>query len=448
MAISRNDEIGNDNTVTAPEMPRRGPPPVEQVGKNDPFGLQLLSFRRYSVRHMSLLLLATLLSAGVAAQAGLKGEYAIAATAIAGFVISSLVMGLMMRAVIRRNFVEAWIRRLGMGDFEYTVRPWGDDELSKVCIALETLRNKAIEAMQLNEVKTLSDALAVKNQELESAIADLERTQDQMVSSRKVAELGELAAGVAHEISNPLSFVLNFADDNDELTKELSELLDGDNGEAAELLAMLQSNNERITRNVTRANAVVNAVNSMNSQAPKQYEVISLNQLAAHHADVALRTAQQQHDRLPDEITYQLSPDSPAVRAIPADLARIVTNTVLNAAQAVAVQARAADGAYRPCITVSTALQENGANGAKVELTVSDNGIGVPAENLNKIFNPFFTTKPGGTGAGLGLSVCHDVAREHGGDIKMESQPGNGAIVTVTLPAAAADFDTEDEADE
>ena len=424
----------------APELPRRGPPPIENIERNDPFGLRVLSFRRYSVRHMSLLLCATGLSAAVTAHSIATGEWTIAALAAAAFAITALTMFLMARMALRRVFVERWIRRLGMGDFEYTVRPWSDDELSKVCVALETLRRSAVAAMQLDEVRRLSDELQQKNKDLETALEQLHRTQDQIVSRRKLAELGELSAGVAHELSNPLQFVRSFSQANQALIQEMGESVppllrhadEQDAADIAEAIETIDENSERILRNVDRATRILSSMMSMSSNLERHFQDTDLNQLVEYQAGITISTVESMtpDGEFPVEVSYRLHPSKPVVNGIPEDLARVVSNIVKNGVQATMSRREQESADYVPEVVVATDVSPE----QDAVISITDNGVGIEDDVMPLIFNPFFTTRPPNEGTGLGLSSCHDIVREHGGSIEVETRPGYGTTFKIRLP--------------
>ena len=425
----------------APELPRRGPPPIENIERNDPFGLRVLSFRRYSVRHMSLLLCATGLSAAVTAHSLTTGEWTIAALAAAAFAITALTMFLMARMALRRVFVERWIRRLGMGDFEYTVRPWSDDELSKVCVALETLRRSAVAAMQLDEVRRLSGELQQKNEDLETTLEQLHRTQDQIVSRRKLAELGELSAGVAHELSNPLQFVRSFSQANQALIQEMGESLapllrhadEPDAADITEAIETIDENSERILRNLDRATQILSSMMSMSSNLERHFQDTDLNQLVEYQVGITVSTVESMapDGEFPVEVSCQLHPSKPVVNGIPEDLARVVSNIVKNGVQATMSRREQASEDYVPEVVVATDVSPE----QVTVISITDNGVGIEDDVMPLIFNPFFTTRPPNEGTGLGLSSCHDIVREHGGSIEVETRPGYGTTFKIRLPA-------------
>lgn len=419
----------------APELPRNGPPPNrDRIDRNDPFGLRIISFRRYSVRHMSMLLLATLLSASVAAYSAATQEWVIAAMAGAGFVITATVMVLMIRMALKRVFVERWIRRLGMGDFEYTVRPWSNDELSKVCVALETLRRRAVEAMQLDEVRRLSDELQEKNQTLEYTLVELRNTQDQVVSRQKLAEIGELAAGIAHEVRNPLNIISSFSSASRSLIEELVETLarEEDDPELVnELTADLAENMDRIAESCDRASRIIQDVTNMSRSDESQQRAVDMNKMLRDYAAIAYQAARSQDQSFNVGITESMDPAVGGVMCVPEQISRVFINIVSNACYATNQKRLDPETApdYRPNITLTTRR-----DGEWVLATVRDNGTGIPPETRDRIFAPFFTTKPVNAGTGLGLSLSHEIIRHHGGSIEVASELGQYTEIRIKLP--------------
>ena len=352
------------------------------------------------------------------------------ALAGAGLIVISAVMTLMLRMAVRRVIIERWIRRLGTGDFEYKVEPWGRDELSKVCIALETLRMRAITAMQLNEVQRLSEQLQQKNEELESALSDLHRTQDRIVSRRKVAELGELAAGLAHEIRNPLQFIKNFAEGSVSAASDLQEDDAALPLEKRELVQDITDNMRRIIQHSDRANRIISQMIAMGRQENAEFRNVAINALLAEQTGLAIQAAKAQNLELEIEIIDDMDPEAGDVSIIPEDMSRVFTNLVSNACLATTEKAlEYSEPGYSPTIRIGTKRKDG-----EVTITVWDNGFGMTPEVMEKMFNPFFTTRPNNQATGLGLSLSHDIVQMHGGTITADSQPGQYTTMIVTLP--------------
>ncbi|MCE2456567.1 MAG: hypothetical protein J4G14_01955 [Dehalococcoidia bacterium] len=400
---------------------------------NDPFGMSKYSIRRYSVQHILLVLTVLGLLAAINVQAVLIGELGLIITA-AMCLISALAMAALVVLVgLRTVAVEVWIRRLGMGDFEYRVKPWGRDEVSKACLALETLRLNSIRAMQLDRVQQLSDELSQKNEDLEEALEELHRSQDQIISQQKLAELGELSSGVAHEIRNPLQFIRNFAVLSKDIGLELSEMIEGssvtDREEAEELIKDLVDNMDRVVHHSDRANGIVSAMLMLDRGTGGGFRPLDLNSLVVEQTNLAHRSVQAQDPGFSAEVYLELDDSMEEVVAVPEDIARVVANIVTNACQAMADKANNHGKDYIPELSVGTLITEEA-----VVMTVRDNGVGMTPETMERMFNPFFTTKEGGRNTGLGLSLAFDVIREHGGNIEAESELGLYTEMKVVLP--------------
>ena len=407
------------------------------IEANDPFGLKRFSLQRYSVRY-TLMMISTLgILAWAGAKAGMNGDWTTTALTLSALTVVATTLFLMVRITVRMVFIEQWIRRLGMGDFEYAVAPQGNDELSKCCVALETLRQKAIEAMQLDLVRSLSEELQEKNQELESALEELRRTQDQVVSRQKLAELGVLTAGVAHEIRNPLNLVQNFARTSGAMLDELKETiasLDGTPSQeqrelVEELTGELTGNMERIRQHGGRTNRIVQDMLAMGRNSKGQFQKININELVETNAMLAFHSARSQDPGLNMKIHREFDPEAGEIMAVSEDMARVVLNLVSNACHATAERRETQEG-HKGTMWLATAR-----DGDAVEIRVRDNGPGITPEVMARMFNPFFTTRTNGRGTGLGLSLTSDIVREHGGTIVPESVVGEYAQFTVRIPA-------------
>ena len=261
---------------------------------NDPLGISKFSPRRNTVKITICLVLIIALFAGATIQAIMMGGAQAAAIPFAGLTVSVIMICILVRVSIRTVQGEIWIRRMGMGDLEYRVEPTGNDEIAKALEALETPRQSSLRAMQLDRVQQLSDELQEKHQELERTLEELRRAQDSMVSQQKLAELGELSAGVAHEIRNPLQFVRNFADASAAITGLLTETMAQERSpenleEIEELTSNLRNNMERITHHCDRANRIVTAMLGMNREGEGEFRNIPVNQLVRDQAQLAVR---------------------------------------------------------------------------------------------------------------------------------------------------------------
>ncbi len=400
---------------------------------NDPFGLSKFSIRRYSIQQGLLLLSIIALLAATNVQAVLYGNLTLTVLAGATLAVTLALTALILYVGTRAVAVEIWIRRLGMGDFDYKIEPRGNDEVSKACEALETLRQSSIRALRLDLVQKLSDELQQKNAALEDTLDELRKTQDRIVSQQKLAELGELSAGVAHEIRNPLQFIRNFAKSSETIAREIGEASqqpDGGDSEAVrEDIDDLVENMGRIVRHSDRADRIIMDMLALGRRGSGAFETVDLNRLLADQVTLAHQAVQAQMPGFSAIVRQELDPDMGDVVAVQEDLARVFANLVTNACHAMADRAGAADERYRPELRIESRRTPEGA-----EIAVRDNGLGMAPEVMSEIFNPFFTTKEGAWNTGLGLSLSHDIIREHGGEIIPASEPGEYTIMTVRLP--------------
>ena len=405
----------------------------QQPDSRNPLGMSKFSLRRHSVRHFLLLYCLLILVIAINVQGILIGQVTMVVLAAAALVITLVMAAVITLIGIRSVAIEIWIRRLGMGDFEYRIRPWGRDELSQTCIALESLRQNSIRAMQLDTIRDLSDQLQDKNNELEQALTDLRASQNRIISQQKLAELGELSSGVAHEMRNPLQFIINFTSSSVEVAAELEGMLQRLEGaereDASELSRVLKDNMERVLHHGSRANSIVSAMMIFDRGTGGGFRPVDLNQLLARQVDLARQAMKAYEPGFDAEVNLELDPALEEVVVIPEDIARVISNLTTNACESMAEKARLEGKEYRPELKV-VSLDEDDI----VTLLFQDNGAGMTQDAMAKMFNPFFTTRDSGRNTGLGLSLVHEVIREHGGDIEAESEPGKYTRIKVRLP--------------
>ena len=377
-------------------------------------------------------------------QAILRGRtllLAISALSIGGAVlIAWLFVG---RVLLRRlQMLSDWMRRMAGGDLEAQVQIGGRDEVADMAAALEVFRLHALEVQRLNLVEKLAEDLQSKNDQLESVLADLQLAQDQIVAREKLAALGQLTAGVAHEIRNPLNFVKNFSEASEELLSELKEVVEeiGDDIEEDQLSYIgeisqdLSDNMERIRSHGNRADRIVHDMLMMGRDSG-EWQVTNINNLVDEHARLAFHSARATDADFQLDLKYDLDPDVGEIEVIPQDLGRVVLNMVSNACYATdhkrrEVESSATDDArYWPQLLLITQRKDD-----NIEIHINDNGSGIPDEVVDKIFNPFFTTKPTNEGTGLGLAMCSDIIRRHGGSINVNTEPGEFTDMIISLP--------------
>ena len=335
------------------------------------------------------------------------------------------------------------MRRMADGDLEAKVDIEGRDEVADMAAALEVFRRHALEVQRLNLVEKLAEELQDKNAELETVLADLQRAQEQIVMREKLAALGELTAGVAHEIKNPLNFVKNFAEVSEELLEELGEILE-ETGEAIsedqrgwidEICQDLTDNLGRIREHGNRADRIVQDMLMMGRGAGES-QLTNINNLLDEHARLAYHSARAADPNFNLTIESDLDPNAGEIDMVPQDMGRVFLNMVSNACYATDEKRREAKESgktgYMPTLSLATAREDD-----RIEVRIRDNGNGIPPEVVDKIFNPFFTTKPTDQGTGLGLALSNDIVREHGGTIRVTSEPGEYTEMIVELPLAS-----------
>jgi len=269
-------------------------------------------------------------------------------------------------------------------------------------------------------------------------LRELQMAQASLVHAQKMAALGQLTAGIAHEIKNPLNFVNNFAGLSVELLDELKEAaapatgtLDPDKrAEIVETIGMLTGNLEKIVAHGRRADGIVRSMLQHSRGGSGDWQATDLNALVEEALNLAYHGARAQDQSFNITLECDLDRDLALVEVVPQELTRVLLNLIGNGFYAANKRSREGDGSFRPTLKVTT--REFGEN---VEVRVRDNGIGIPLEYREKLFQPFFTTKPTGEGTGLGLSISYEIVTlQHGGTITVESEVGDFTEFTVRLP--------------
>ena len=265
---------------------------------------------------------------------------------------------------------------------------------------------------------------------IEKAYTDLKTTQAQLIQSEKMASLGELTAGIAHEIQNPLNFVNNFSEVNDELLKELkAEAEKGNLDEVKAIAKDIEFNSEKINHHGKRADAIVKGMLQHSRANSGQNEPTDINALADEYLKLAYHGLRAK-DKSFNAITKTAFDNSIGkINIMPQDIGRVILNLINNAFYAVDEKKKKNGGGYEPTVSVSTKKEKD-----KVEIKVKDNGDGIPKKVLDKIFQPFFTTKPTGQGTGLGLSLSYDIVKAHGGEITVNTNVGEYTEFILRLP--------------
>ncbi|WP_461088335.1 ATP-binding protein [Spirosoma gilvum] len=277
---------------------------------------------------------------------------------------------------------------------------------------------------------------------VEQALTELKTTQTQLIQREKMASLGELTAGIAHEIQNPLNFVNNFSELSTELIGELTEELDrGDTNEAKAIATDLTQNLQKITHHGKRASSIVKGMLEHSRTSSGQKEPTDLSALADEYLRIAYQGFRAKDKTFNAELKTNFDPDLPSIKVVPQDIGRVLLNLYNNAFYSVEQQARGMGHGvdYQPTIWVSTLFLPllEGEGRGEVQIQIKDNGMGIPEAIKAKIFQPFFTTKPTGEGTGLGLSLSYDiVTKGHGGTLDVTTVPGEFTEFIIALPIA------------
>ncbi|WP_419932335.1 sensor histidine kinase [Candidatus Poriferisodalis sp.] len=398
------------------------------------------------------------------AQAVSTGRLLLVVISVVGILGALLISWLFVgKRILRRvGQLSNRMRALAGGDLETPVETGGQDEVAEMADALEQFRQAALEVQRLNLVEELAGQLSERNEQLSQTLADLDRAQDQIVANEKLAALGEVTAGVAHEIRNPLNFVKNFAESSDELLEELLEAIadpepqDDQADYIAEITGDLKENLTRIRGHGDRANRIVESMLMM-GRGGGESRPVEINALLDEHAMLSYHSARAQDADFNVTIERDFDPEVGELEVIPQDMGRVFLNLVTNAGYAANERWRDLGGEpgkmvtlgegddtpYFPTIWLSTQRTDDSA-----VIKVRDNGTGIPPDVVQRIFEPFFTTKPTNEGTGLGLAMSNDIVRGHGGQISVDSEPGVYTEFTVELPLErSAPVETVDAAD-
>ncbi|WPU92277.1 ATP-binding protein [Mucilaginibacter sabulilitoris] len=309
----------------------------------------------------------------------------------------------------------------------------------------EEEQNRMMAAMKVNlegEVKQRTAELTKQKEELQQALSELKSTQAQLVQQEKMASLGELTAGIAHEIQNPLNFVNNFSEVSIELLDELKEgvfkhLPDDDKEDADDIINDLTQNLAKINQHGKRADAIVKGMLQHSRATTSKKEPTDINALADEYLRLSYHGLRAKDKSFNAGMKTSFDPNIGMIEAMAQDLGRVLLNLYNNSFYSVAEKKRLIGEGYEPTVSVTTKHITPPSGGNAVEITVSDNGMGIPQKVLDKIYQPFFTTKPTGQGTGLGLSMSYDIiTKAHNGELKVETTEGEFARFTITIPTA------------
>jgi signal transduction histidine kinase len=315
-----------------------------------------------------------------------------------------------------------------------TVQPFDDKQID----LLTTFADQAVIAI---ENVRLFESVEARTRELAKSLEELRTAQDRLVQTEKLASLGQLTAGIAHEIKNPLNFVNNFSSVSVELIEELRGALGGANlnnklrGEINEIADTLQGNLDKVVQHGKRADAIVKNMLLHSRQGSGEHRTVDINALVEESLNLAYHGARAEKEGFNIILERSFDPDAGEVDLFPQEITRVLLNLVANGFYAATKRRAEVDGGgYEPALTAATKNL-----GDRVEISIRDNGTGIPPEVKEKLFNPFFTTKPAGEGTGLGLSISHDIiVKQHGGSIEVDTKPGEFTEFRIVLPRAGA----------
>ena len=281
-----------------------------------------------------------------------------------------------------------------------------------------------------SQKETLEQQVQERTAELKQSLENLKSTQAQLIQSEKMASLGELTAGIAHEIQNPLNFVNNFSDVNQELLVELKDEADKGNIDDVKAIADDVINNEqKINHHGKRADAIVKGMLQHSRASTGTKEPTDINALADEYLRLSYHGMRAKDKTFNASLRTNFDTTIGKLNVVPQDIGRVLINLFNNSFYAVSEKKKIMGNGYDPIVSVSTKKVDS-----KAEIRVKDNGNGIPPKIVDKIFQPFFTTKPTGQGTGLGLSLSYDIIKAHGGMIRVETREGEGSEFVLQLP--------------
>jgi signal transduction histidine kinase len=306
---------------------------------------------------------------------------------------------------------------------------------------VELLQTFAAQSVLAIQNARLFEDVEARTRELAKSLEELRTAQDRLVQTEKLASLGQLTAGIAHEIKNPLNFVNNFSAISVELIDELLEALAGANldhklrAEISEIADMLQGNLDKVVQHGKRADSIVKNMLLHSRQGSGEHRPVDINAVVEESLNLAYHGARAEKQGFNITLERSFDPTAGEVDVFPQEITRVLLNLISNGFYAATKRKADANGGnYEPTLAAVTKSL-----GDSVEIRIRDNGTGIPPEVKEKMFNPFFTTKPAGEGTGLGLSISHDIiVKQHGGSIEVDTQPGEFTEFRIVLPRGAA----------
>lgn len=363
------------------------------------------------------------------------GKWIVLVTAVFSLAGAMAYSWFYVRKVLTRRLVglAQTMNELAAGDLNREVAISGNDEVADMGRSLEIFRQHALEVQRLNLVETMALELEEKNRSLETTLDELRSAREKIILREKLASLGELTAGVAHEIKNPLNFIKNFSSLSDELVRELRTLVQDGSGddvllEIEEVSEMIGDNLAKIVAHGERADRIVNSMLSLGGDRQGTAEPINPVALVKEHANLAWHAVRAANPNYSGTLDFEIQDDTTfAVEVIQQELGRVILNLVTNACHA-CWERQQQDNEYQPIVTVGIDIDRKNAR-----IAVRDNAFGVPEELVSKIFTPFFTTKETNVGTGLGLSMSYDIVKKYDGELSVHND--NGAVFVINLPS-------------
>jgi signal transduction histidine kinase len=309
------------------------------------------------------------------------------------------------------------------------INPLTQNEIDLVKSLAETFSIAYARYEDFNELEKAKESI-------ELTLSDLKSTQSQLIQSEKMASLGELTAGIAHEIQNPLNFVNNFSEVSNELLEEMEEELASGNTQQAMVIAKdVKQNLDKILHHGKQADGIVKGMLQHSRSRNAKKELTDINKLADEYLRLAFHGLRAKDKSFNAVLKTDYDETIGNINIIPQDIGRVILNLITNAFYAVTEKKKQLPD-YEPVVTVTTkSLHFPPAGGNEgIEIKVKDNGNGIQQKILDKIFQPFFTTKPTGQGTGLGLSLSYDIIKAHGGELKVETKEGEGTTFIIHIP--------------
>jgi two-component system, NtrC family, sensor kinase len=323
----------------------------------------------------------------------------------------------------------AMLKALKDFDKELEITAFKLDRTEKVKRTTAILLEETIE-----ELEQKRRAIEETNAALTKSLDELKAAQAQLIQSEKMASLGELTAGIAHEIQNPLNFVNNFSEVNLDLIRDLkSEIRNNNVDEVNALATDIESNSEKINHHGKRAADIVKGMLQHSRTSSGQKELTDINAIADEYLRLAYHGLRAKDKSFNAKFETHLDPTLPMLNVIPQDIGRVLLNLINNAFYAISenskVESQKSGSGYEPTVIVTTKKLID-----IIEISVKDNGNGIRDSIKEKIFQPFFTTKPTGQGTGLGLSLSYDIVKAHGGELRVETKEGEGSEFIIKFP--------------